>query len=212
MNTPIVDFVAKYAASDTLRLHMPGHKGKTVLGPEKWDLTEITGADSLYEAQGVIRQSEENASKLFGCPTFYSTEGSSHCIRAMLTLAAQYAAGQGRTPLIAAARNVHKTFLSAAALLDLQVQWLYPETPVSYLSCAISPQQAEAFLAETKATALYVTSPDYLGCMEDIQGLAQVCHRHDCLLLVDNAHGAYLRFLKPSQDRKSTRLNSSHVT
>lgn len=199
METPIIDFVAKYAASDTMRLHMPGHKGKTFFGPEKWDLTEITGADSLYEARGVIRQSEENASRLFGCPTFYSTEGSSHCIRAMLTLAMQYAAGQGRTPVIAAARNVHKSFLSAAALLDLQVQWLYPEAAMSYLSCPITAAQVEDFLTETKATALYVTSPDYLGCMADIQGLAQVCHRHDCLLLVDNAHGAYLRFLKPSQ-------------
>ena len=67
METPIIDFVAGYAASETMRLHMPGHKGKTYLGPEKWDLTEVTGADSLYEAAGIIAQSEENASKLFGC-------------------------------------------------------------------------------------------------------------------------------------------------
>lgn len=199
MDTPIIDFVAKYAASDTLRLHMPGHKGKTGLGPEKWDLTEITGADSLYEASGVIAQSEANASDLFGCPTFYSTEGSSHCIRAMLTLAVQYAAKQGKTPLIAAARNVHKSFLCAAALLDVQVAWLYPQPGESYLSCTVTPQRLDAFLTETKPAALYLTSPDYLGNMADIESLAKVCHRHGCLLLVDNAHGAYLRFLLHSQ-------------
>ena len=199
MDTPIVDFVAQYADTDTLRLHMPGHKGKPFLGPEKWDLTEISGADSLYEAAGIIAQSEENASKLFGCPTFYSTEGSSHCIRAMVTLAVQYAQRQGRTPVIAAARNIHKTFLSTAALLDLKVVWLYPEKGESYLSCTLTPQRLDAFLQETGATALYVTSPDYLGKVADVEALAKVCHQHDCLLLVDNAHGAYLRFLKPSR-------------
>lgn len=199
METPIIDFVKKYADSGAMRLHMPGHKGKSFLGPEKWDLTEITGADSLYEARGVIWQSEENASRLFGCPTFYSTEGSSHCIRAMLTMAAQYAVSRGRTPLIAAARNVHKTFLSAAALLDLQVLWLYPQAGESYLSCRLTPERVAAFLAEKKPAALYLTSPDYLGAVADIENIARVCHQYDCLLLVDNAHGAYLRFLTPSR-------------
>lgn len=199
METPIVDFVAAYANSEKLRLHMPGHKGKSFLGPEKWDLTEITGADSLYDAQGVIRRSEENASTLFGCPTFYSTEGSSHCIRAMLTLAVQYAASRGVAPVIAAARNVHKTFLGAAALLDLQVLWLYPQPGESYLSCRLTPDRVDAFLTAHKPTALYLTSPDYLGAVADVEGIAQVCHSHGCLLLVDNAHGAYLRFLKPSR-------------
>ena len=50
MHTPIADFVRAYASSDTLRLHMPGHKGAEFLGLEKLDITEIRGADSLYEA------------------------------------------------------------------------------------------------------------------------------------------------------------------
>ena len=70
MNTPICDFVQTYAQKQPLRLHMPGHKGHDVLGMEYLDLTEIEGADSLYEAQGIIAQSEANASSLFGCPTF----------------------------------------------------------------------------------------------------------------------------------------------
>ena len=59
MNTPIADFVRRYAASDTARLHMPGHKGRAFLGCEAFDITEIAGADALYEADGVIAQSEE---------------------------------------------------------------------------------------------------------------------------------------------------------
>ena len=111
METPICDFVRAYAESQTLRLHMPGHKGLSLLGMEHLDITEISGADSLYEADGIIAQSEENASRLFGCRTLYSTEGSSQCIRAMLYLAMIHAKGQGRRPRIAAGRNAHKTFL-----------------------------------------------------------------------------------------------------
>ena len=92
MKTPICDFIKAYAESGTQRFHMPGHKGKSLTGPEPYDITEISGADSLYEANGIIRESERNAQALFGSAgTFYSTEGSSQCIRAMLYLALLYA-------------------------------------------------------------------------------------------------------------------------
>ena len=88
MDTPIMDFVQGYAKSDIKRLHMPGHKGHNYLGCEYMDITEVKGADALYEADGIIAQSEANATKIFGTfRTLYSAEGSSQCIRAMLYLA-----------------------------------------------------------------------------------------------------------------------------
>jgi len=181
-------------------LHMPGHKGVSFLGMEQLDITEIQGADSLYEANGIIAESEANASRLFGCKTFYSTEGSSQCIRAMLYLLLLDAKRTGKRPLIAAGRNAHKTFLTAAGLLDVQVDWLYPENNPSYLSCDLTPGELENYLrnATQKPTAVYLTSPDYLGKVADISGIAEVCHRYGVLLAVDNAHGAYLRFLPRS--------------
>ena len=201
MNTPICDFVRKYAEVDALRLHMPGHKGTGFLGVEDLDITEIEGADSLYEARGIIGQSEANASRVFGCDTFYSTEGSSQCIRAMLYLAMLHGKKLGRKPVVAAGRNAHKTFLSAAALLDLEVLWLYPEQEDSYLACNFGPDYLERQLREAaeKPFAVYITSPDYLGNVADIPALATVCHRHGALLVVDNAHGAYLKFMPESQ-------------
>ena len=200
METPICDFVRDYNRREALRLHMPGHKGVPGLGMEPLDITEIDGADSLYEADGIIRRSEENAGRLFGCDTFYSTEGSSQCIRAMLYLTMLHGKNKGKKPLIAAARNVHKTFLSAAALLDLDVLWLMPEKGESYLSWNMTPTELERVLraAPERPTAVYLTSPDYLGGMADIAGIARVCHDLGCLLIVDCAHGAYLRFLPQS--------------
>lgn len=197
MNTPVADFVQRYAKAGTARLHMPGHKGRCFLGCEPWDITEIHGADALYEAEGILAESEANAAALFGSQrTCYSTEGSSQCIRAMLYLAV--AASGSHT--VVAARNVHRAFVSAAALLDLEIRWLWPEESRSLCGCPISPAQLEETLDSLPEppAAVYLTSPDYLGGMAEIPALAQVCHQHGTLLLVDNAHGAYLRFLQPS--------------
>ena len=199
MNTPICDFVRKYADSGTLRLHMPGHKGAGGHN-ELLDITEISGADSLYEADGIICESECNAGALFGAHTFYSTEGSSLCIRAMLYLVCIYAAEKGEKPLIAAGRNAHKTFVSAAALLDFDVDWLFP-ADASYLSCPIGAEYVRNYLdsCEKTPTALYLTSPDYLGNTVDVAEISEVCRERGVLLLVDNAHGAYLKFLPESR-------------
>ncbi len=200
MTTPISDFIWSYRCKKSLRLHMPGHKGVLLTGCEGDDITEVAGADSLYEADGIIRESEKNASCLFGCPTYYSTEGSSQCIRAMLYLTLLYAKERGvDRPLILAGRNAHKTFLSAAALLDLDVDWLFPAEGW-YLSCDISPARLDTVLSsyEIKPAAVYLTSPDYLGHILDVERLSEVCRKHGVLLLVDNAHGAYLKFLSPS--------------
>ncbi len=170
--------------------------------PESLDITEIGGADVLYKASGIIAESENNASKLFATArTKYSTEGSSLSIRAMLYLTALYAKSVGRNPLILAGRNAHHAFMSAAALVDLEVEWLYPREQESLVSCKITAEQLGEHLAgmQEKPTAVYITSPDYLGNISDIAGLAKVCHKQDVLLLVDNAHGAYLQFLEESR-------------
>lgn len=199
MNTPIYDFARKYADSDALRMHMPGHKGKSLLGCEPIDLTEIHGADELFAPTGIIAESEANASKIFGCQTLYSTEGSSLCIRAMLWLTMKYAASRGQKPLIYAARNVHKTFLTAAALLNFPVKWLPQNNTKTYLSSSIDISLSEEIIDPNHPpTALYLTSPDYLGNLADIREAASFCRAHNMLLLVDNAHGAYLKFLSQS--------------
>ena len=196
ISTPICDFARDYAERNPARFHMPGHKGKGFLGCEDRDLTEIEGADDLYHPAGIIAESEANASKLFGWPTVYSTEGSSLCVRAMLALAYTAAGRKGR---VLAGRNAHKTFLSAAILLDFPIRWLWAGE--DYLSCPVTPEQVERAILEEreKPFAVYLTSPDYLGNMADIRGISRVCGKYGVRLLVDNAHGAYLKFLPESR-------------
>lgn len=196
MNTPIFDFVRKYAADGGVRLHMPGHKGNAFLGCERFDITEIKGADELYAADGIIAESEKNAASLFNTArTVYSTEGSSQCIRAMIYLASTENGGDHRKYVLAA-RNVHKTFIYALALCDVDVIWLSGKTD-SVCSCEIAACDVENALknAECPPIAVYVTSPDYLGRRLEIKEIADVCHKYGTKLIVDNAHGAYLHFL-----------------
>lgn len=200
MNTPIYDFVQSYCKKNPARFHMPGHKGKSFLGCEPLDITEISGADSLYEASGIIAESEKNATNLFGsAQTYYSTEGSSHCIRAMLYLALMNA--QGTKPIVVAPRNVHKSFISACALLDIDIQWIYGPAQSSICSLEVSEEAVLEALSQLKEKpiGIFVTSPDYLGHQADIAFIAALARGQGIPLLVDNAHGAYLKFLTPSQ-------------
>ena len=191
--TPIAEFGNAYALSGAARFHMPGHKGCGTMN-EAFDITEIDGAGDLYAEDGIVAESEAIASGLFGCRTFYSAEGSSLAIKAML--AAVTRRGSRR---ILAARNAHRAFVSAAILLDLDVQWLTMPVGTPYYSAQADEESVKAALEQTDIppAAVYVTSPDYLGRMADIGAIARICKQKEVPLLVDNAHGAYLRFLTP---------------
>ncbi|WP_124099419.1 PLP-dependent transferase [Ruminococcus sp. Marseille-P6503] len=199
--TPINDFVQSYAESGVSRFHMPGHKGVSLHGLEALDITEIKGAGYLYEAGGVISASEEAASRIFGTArTFYSTEGSSLSIKTMLSIAMRCRGSRsGRTRIIAA-RNAHKAFIDGCILLDIDPVWIYSKTPsASVCGCRVTPEDVRSALdTAPDAAAVYITSPDYLGNLTDIKGISRICKAYGVPLLVDNAHGAYLKFLSPS--------------
>ncbi len=200
MDTPIYDFVNDYANGTSVRAHMPGHKGRAL--PDcgfgdafGYDITEICGADALFEAKGIIRQSEKNASDIFGTSeTIYSAGGSTLCIQTML------AAVCGRGKAFICARNAHRSVINACVLLDLEPIWLYPEYKKgSAVSGEISPESVEDSIIsnmDKRPACVFITSPDYLGKIYGIKEIAEVCHKYDIPLLVDNAHGAYLAFLE----------------
>lgn len=215
MNTPIYDFVNDYIKSKKARLHMPGHKGVQFLGIEQSDITEVSGADELYSPEGIILESEKNASALFSsCKTVYSAGGSSQSINAMLYLAKTIS----KSKTVFASRNAHKSFLYACAKLDCDVKWLYPEKNSHLCSGVISPEEIGTALCNSKDLpfAVYITSPDYLGRISDIGGISKVCKKYNVPLLVDNAHGAYLAFceknLHPLASGADMCCDSAHKT
>ncbi len=191
---PITEFVRAYNESGTVRMHMPGHKGVPLIGAEAIDITEIKGADYLFEAEGIIRKSYGRVNGLYGSVrSLFSTEGSSLSIKGMLACVRGHIGGNAR---FAAARNCHRAFLNGCILLGIDPVWIYPEKPSrSVCASEVTAEDVRRTLeGDPTVGAVYITSPDYLGNMADISGIAAVCHEHGALLLVDNAHGAYLKF------------------
>lgn len=200
MNTPIYDFVNNINKKHISRFFMPGHKGNGFLDIQfekinKYDITEITGADALYLSNGIIDKSEKNASRLFGSKdTLYSAGGSTLCIQTMLSLVKQ----NGRK--IIAGRNAHISFINSCILLDLIPVWILPKVSDRYGICGnITANQVEECIKKNlDAVALYITTPDYLGNVCDIRKIAEICDKYNIDLICDNAHGSYFKFCNES--------------
>jgi arginine/lysine/ornithine decarboxylase len=204
MNTPIVDFILKYAERKAHRLHMPGHKGQIIkdfplsaLFP--FDITEIKGADFLLSAKGIIAESQENAAKIFGSKkTIFTTEGSTLAVKTMISL-------QGSDTIIAD-RNAHRSFSDACTLLNKKVIWAPDTKPISI----------EKALSENPNANIYITSPDYFGNLADIKTIANITHDSGKILMVDNAHGSYLKFIEgfchPIECNADLVCDSAHKT
>jgi arginine decarboxylase len=200
MNTPIFDFLTNYHENNIARLHMPGHKGRSIAPNNSafesiysYDITEITNADELFDAEGIILEAEKNTAGLYQTKhTSFSAGGSTLCIQAMLKLVA----GPGDT--VIAARNVHSSFVNTCALLDITPYFVLPKfNDEFFVSGEITPQSIQQAICECpNAKAVYITSPDYLGCISDVKSISEICKQHNISLVVDNAHGAHLKFLE----------------
>ncbi len=175
MNTPICNFLERYENEGRLRLHTPGHNGTV---PN--DITEIYGADSLYHSDksgGIISTSEALAAGVFGAKkTCYSCEGSTLAIQTALAILKARGC-----QTIAASRYSHRSLVSAAALLRLDIKWLYPD---EFLSADV-PYNVDGLCG---TDAVFVTNIDYYG------GTWKFV-RPNIPVVIDNAHGAYLRFV-----------------
>ncbi len=204
MNTPLFSAMDAYVKRDAARFHMPGHKGvlpwmredATFGGLAKLDITEVDGCDSLYEASTAIAETEREYAQLYDCAaSLISAGGSTLCIQTMLAVAVK------PTQEIVCARGCHVAAVNAMAMLGIKPHWVYPETDsTTGLAMAVTAPQIRAALRENPhAAAVYVTSPNYYGLICNIAEISKVCREYAVPLLVDNAHGAYLRFLSPSK-------------
>lgn len=198
MKKGLYPFVTQYIRKRPSRFHMPGHKGNCrflkPLGGVR-DITEIPGADYLYHPQGTIAELEKRFSLLYGSDCYLSTQGSTLGIQTMLALI------KNRKGRILSCRNAHASFFNACALLDINPVLFPPvidEKTHLFKPVHLSDIQKQIEKNED-ISSVYITSPDYCGQMADIQAIARFCREKNLLLLVDNAHGAHLRFLSENR-------------
>lgn len=196
MSAPLYAAIRRYLEKKRERLHMPGHKG--LLPPPlsdcaPFDVTELPDTGCLYDGEGAPTETEAEFCRLYNSgATLLSAGGSTLCIQTMLSLF-----GPDGTKILMT-RAAHHAAVNAAALLNLEPVWLFPDEATGVQTTGrISPAAVEAALrTNPDVSAVYLTSPDYFGTMCDISAIASVAHAFKKPLLVDNAHGAHLAFFE----------------
>lgn len=192
----LADMLGSYAAENTARFHMPGHKGGRGLSKRflrdmgTWDITEIPGADNLHHPEGVIASAQSEAAKAFGAAhTFFLVNGSTAGVLAMFL-----SLGMNRRVIVQ--RDCHHSVVSALALCGGDADYILPEYDEVYdLYGSVSAQAvAGALDACPEACAVLINSPSYYGLCPDIAAIAREVHARGKLLLVDSAHGAHFGF------------------
>lgn len=197
MSTPLHSAVQHFFDEQRAPFHMPGHKGVSVFpigSAARYDITEVDGADNLYEASGPIAETEARYSALYGsAATLLSAGGATLCIQTMLAIAAPPGSR------ILCERGVHTAAVNAMILLGLTPLWMWPEVdPHTGLAKPLTAETVNNMLAQhPDVSAVYLTCPNYFGVMADIAAISSVCRHYHVPLLVDNAHGAHLRFTSP---------------
>ncbi|MCI8814570.1 MAG: aminotransferase class V-fold PLP-dependent enzyme [Lachnospiraceae bacterium] len=184
-----------YHEKNIYPFHMPGHKRNRAaveFQPDLTeDITEIEGFDYLHSATGILRESQEEAARLYGADeTYYSVNGSTGALLAAVSACVK----PGGALLMA--RNCHQSVYHGVCLRQLDSRYLYPRIAAPYgLSGAVFPEQVEEALAAHKeAQAVLITSPTYDGVVSPVGEVARVAHAHGVPLIVDEAHGSHFPF------------------
>ena len=197
-----VQFLMEHADRRPVSFHMPGHKGAELyrqFGYSEFldkfmdcDVTEIPGADNLFQTEGVLRQTQLRYAQLYGVKQSYMLiNGTSAGIIAAI-LASVPEGGQ-----LIMARNCHKSVFNALTLGNLQPAYVHPELISEYgILGEVTAREIERSMKENpKASAVILPSPNYYGVCSDIKAIAEVVHHYGKVLIVDQAHGAHLKWL-----------------
>ncbi len=189
-----------YTNGDYYPMHMPGHKRNTELmkmgNPIRIDITEIEGFDNLHQPEDILRSLSERLAKLYGAGKSYPlVNGSTAGILAGISAATR----PGDSVLIA--RNSHKSVYHGAMLRGLKPVYCYPQKlgKIS-VNGGILPENIEDLLIKhqeikrQEIKLVVITSPTYEGVVSDVRAIAEIVHRYNALLLVDEAHGAHFGF------------------
>lgn len=196
METPIFDALKAKIKKNYISFHTPGHKGRNAL--IDWsqyipimDTTEIEGMDNLLDPQGIIKESQDLASKVYNTKaTYYSVNGSTGSIYISLSTITK----PGDKVLIQ--RNCHKAVYNGIILNRLQSVYINPHYNQKYnLTTGIDLIELEEKLKDHgDIKAVVITYPDYYGICSDIESMAKIVHKYDVTLMVDEAHGSHFNF------------------
>lgn len=214
----IYDKLKDYSDSDYYGFHMPGHKRNLDMlkstVPYKIDITEIEGFDDLHHAEGILKEAQIRAARIYHADeTHFLINGSTVGILSAIAGVTK----KGDTILVA--RNCHKSVYHAIYMNELNPVYLYPEfNHCAQLNTEVSVDDVrEALDKYPSIRAVVIVSPTYDGVVSDVEAIAEAVHEKGIPLIVDEAHGAHFGFHPYFPQNANTRgadivIHSLHKT
>lgn len=184
--------VKKLVKDKPVRMHMPGHKGRRQR--YKYDITEIVGADNLHDPKGIIREAQDKAAEIYGAEeTIFLVGGSTAGIQASILAALE------ENDKILIPINSHRAVYPALGFAKANPIFYKPiELEHGRI---VTPEIVEKLVEEhPDAKAMLVVSPDFYGNISDLKSIKEILDKKDIRLIVDEAHGAHLRFMPEKLD------------
>ena len=159
----------------------------------KYDFSEIVGFDNIKDPQDAIKESMENTAKIYETKhSLYLTNGSTQGILTILLSFLKY------DDFIMCAKNCHQSVFDAVSLAQAKAIIYEPDFDEEWgIYAPIKFDRLENAIKENpKIKAFVMSCPYYEGVVSDISKIAEVCHKYEKLLIVDEAHGALWNFDK----------------
>lgn len=202
MRAPIFEALTRLKTMRIVPFDVPGHKrGRgnpelaAFLGPRclDVDVNSMKPLDNLCHPVSVIKEAEELAAEAFGAAhAFFMVGGTTSAVQSMI-LSAVKAGDEIILP-----RNVHRSVINAMILCGAIPVYVNPETN-SRLGISLGMKVSEvkkAIEAHPDAKAVVVNNPTYYGVCSDINTIVKLAHKHNMLVLADEAHGTHFYFGK----------------
>lgn len=199
--TPLFDAIMTYDSKRPAYFRIPGHRYEKGIDP-RWrevvgdrifgfDLTETPLCDDLHNASGAIKEAEDLASELWGSDYTHFLVNGSTCGNQVAVITTAVNGEKVCLP-----RNAHKSALMGLILGGAKPVYIAPYIEEEWgLQGGITAEQAEKMFEENPdCKGMMVVSPSYYGITSNIRELAEVCHKHGAILMVDEAHGAHCYF------------------
>ena len=193
MSLTIYSKMQEYIAQDPYPFHMPGHKRNPSFLPSyllSYDITEVSDVDNLHHPNGIILQSQQKIAALLGADnSFICVNGGSSGVLASILATCR----EGDKLLLA--RNSHKSAYNGLVLSGASPVYIYPEITPYNICGGISPHSVEYALSkDSNIKTVLITSPTYEGFTSDISSIADIVHKYNAVLIVDETHGAHFCF------------------
>lgn len=176
-----------------VRFHMPGHKGRSNdrIDWKKWDITEIPGSDNLNDPKDLLLDIMNEIAHIYQVKkSFILVNGSTVGIIASMLSACK----PGDSFIIP--RHSHKSVYTALLLRNINPIYIYESAKKDDYPIVNVGDVKRAFDDNPKSKGIIITSPSYHGICADISKISTICKAYKKILIVDEAHGAHLKFNK----------------